>query len=54
MKVLRNGFSMMGRIAWYGVDSVLPALGIPRPFNYLAGIFWLYWVGTLLYMIARK
>jgi hypothetical protein len=54
MKVIRNGFSVVRRIAWFGVEIVFPAFGIPRPFNYLAGMFWLYWIGSILFLAIRK
>ena len=38
----------------FGVNVVIPALGIPRPWNYLAGAFWLYWMGSIGYMIVTR
>lgn len=54
MKVVRSGFFVVRRIAWFGVEVVCPAFGIPRPFNYLAGLLWLYFMGSLFYMAVRK
>jgi hypothetical protein len=52
MKVLRLAFRATRKVAFYGVDVVFPAFGIPRPLSYLALLFWFYFMGTLVYRIA--
>lgn len=38
----------------FGVNVVFPVLGIPRPFNYLAGTVWLCWLGAIAYNIITR
>ncbi len=38
----------------FGLNVIMPAFGIPRPWNYLAAGFWLCWVGRIGYMIVTK
>jgi hypothetical protein len=54
MKVFRSGFSVVRRIAWFGVEVVFPAFGIPRPFSYLAGMLWLSFMCNLFYMAIKQ
>lgn len=38
----------------FGLNVVFPALGIPRPWNYFAGVLWIYWMCAITYGIATR
>lgn len=54
MRIVRKAARIARNVALFGVDFVLPAFGIPRPWNYLAALLWLFWMGNLSYMIAIR
>jgi hypothetical protein len=54
MRVARATMRAVRVAGSFGVNVLIPALGIPRPYNYLAGIFWVYWIGCIGYLIISK
>lgn len=38
----------------FGLNVIFPAFGIPRPWNYFAGAFWIYWMCAITYGIVTR
>lgn len=53
MNMLRSAGSATRRVAFYGLDVLLPAFGIPKPLGYLAALLLVYWIGNYAYVSVR-
>lgn len=58
MKMVFRGVQAAARVARgagsFGANVIMPAFGIPRPWNYLAAAFWLLWLTSIGYAIATR
>lgn len=58
MRMVLNGVRVAARVARgvgsFGVNFVIPAFGIPRPWNYFAATFCLFWTAGIGYAIATR
>jgi len=54
MNIILKAARTICSIGSFGVHIVFPAFGIPRPWNYFAGAFWVYWVCVIAYNIANR
>lgn len=50
MNALRLACNTTRRVAFYGIDVLLPAFGIPKVLGYLATLLLLYWMGNYAYL----
>jgi len=50
MNTFRLACNTTRRVAFYGIDVLLPAFGIPRVLGYLAALLLLYWMGNYAYL----
>lgn len=53
MNMLRLVGAATRTIAFYGLDVLLPAFGIPKPLGYLAALLLVYWIGNYAYVAIR-
>jgi hypothetical protein len=53
MNMLRIAGAATRKIAFYGLDVLLPAFGIPKPLGYLAALLLAYWIGNYAYVAVR-
>jgi hypothetical protein len=53
MNLFRLAATTSRKIAFYGLDVLLPAFGIPKPLGYLAALLLAYWIGNYAYVAIR-
>jgi hypothetical protein len=53
MNMLRLAGAASRKIAFYGLDILLPAFGIPKALGYLAALLLVYWIGNYVYVAIR-
>jgi hypothetical protein len=50
MNTFRLACNTTRRVAFYCIDVLLPAFGIPRVLGYLAALLLLYWMGNYAHL----
>ena len=53
MNMLRLAGTATRKIAFYGLDVLLPAFGIPKSLGYLAALLLVYWIANYAYVAIR-
>lgn len=54
MEVVRGSARAARRAGSFGINVVIPWFGIPRPWNYLAAGFLVFWTSSIVYAIATR
>lgn len=54
MSIILKAARATRSIGSFGINIVFPAFGIPCPWNYFAGVFWVCWICVIAYNIAKR